>query len=168
MPENLYFILFFVSMYIMTRENIVKILKAQHVEIEKILHLIDNYLEENKDIDSVFVHEHLLKFGEILMEHVTIEDNEFYPDLIEKMKKAHEETGDIYNFIARMNAILDYVYGFLEKYNSPEKIMTEHRDSFRALYIRMMSRLEIRINVEELFVYNKWTKLKSLEEKNNR
>jgi hypothetical protein len=139
----------------MTEENIVKTLKKQHVEIEKILHEVDNYLESNKEIDPVYIHEHLLNFGKILMEHITLEDNEFYPDLLEKMKKAHENTEDIYDFIARMNVILDYVYGFLENYDSPEKIKAEHRDSFRALFIRMMSRLEIRINVEELFVYNK-------------
>ena len=139
----------------MTKENIVKTLKAQHIKIEDILHEVDNYLENNKELDPVYIHEHLLNFREILMEHIALEDNEFYPDLIKRMKKIHENTEDICDFTARMNVILEYVYGFLEKYDSPEKIKAEHRDSFRALYIRMMSRLEIRINVEELFVYNK-------------
>ncbi len=146
----------------MIKKNIIEVLKKQHIEIEKILQDIERELETSEKINADLIHQELEKFKKIVQEHISIEDNEFYPSLLQKMEELKEDTTEIKNFIERINIILENVYNFLNNYGTVEKIKESEINIFKASFIRMMSRIEIRINAEELFVYNKWTKIKSL------
>ena len=135
--------------------NIVDMLKRQHKELMRISDLI--LQSENPEVtDTRKVYAHLLDFKYLLKEHLELENNIFYPQLLEKIKDKnigrYHETKD---FVVQMKEIEELVNLFLEKYDNCEKIEHLEADFYRG-FEEITGVLALRISSEENGVYLLW------------
>lgn len=140
----------------MIEKNIIQMMKSQHRGIERFLENIDSDLKAHEYLSEEFLVDEIKKLRAILDQHIELEDNNFYPSLLNKMNEVGEDQTEVLNFIEKIDAILENTYDFLDNYNTAEKIHEAGKDKFRSDFIEVSTKLEIRINVEELSIYQKW------------
>ena len=140
------------------REILVNQLKEQHRKIESYLKEIDIELEKSdSDIEMIF--KSITNFQAVFSEHLELENNQFYKELLDALIKEDEDIHDIKDFINQMDFIVTRVHSFLDFYDSVEKIEKSEKLIFQTEFVKMRTDLEIRINVEELFVYKRMLSL---------
>lgn len=92
------------------------------------------------------------KFSKDLSAHLTLENNTFYADYLNKQKQAGQDISNTEKFIDEMNKIAATVNTFLEKYNTAEKIANSFNNFDKELE-SIINILNIRIETEETGVY---------------
>ncbi len=135
-------------------ENLIKILNMQHDQIHKEM---ENVQEEASKIEPNYdvLLTHMTKFKEKLLEHLELEDAEFYPRLEEMLRKEHEDPTEIIEFGKTMVAISAPVKEFLEKYDTRESIEAD-LDKFRRSLVDIMTKIFMRISSEDVFIHSQW------------
>ncbi|MFC1756761.1 hemerythrin domain-containing protein [Patescibacteria group bacterium] len=139
--------------------NLVTMLIGQHnilkKELTTVSSLLSGGLEESTftEIDKMFK-----KFTEDLLEHLVLENDTFYPDLLKKMKEVGQDTNDTEKFIEEMIGIGKVVEGFLGKYGSSESIKSQINDLKKELP-DIIGALVLRIESEEAGVFEFWKTL---------
>ncbi len=136
------------------QENLVAILKEQHAVLKK--EMINLKKEAEKETpDIMTIAGFLNNFKNSLLEHLALEDNVFYPQLIDKFKKQNLNTDSIAVFIEEMKVIGKKVWVFLDEYKNTDNIKNNLPDFKSSLY-HIISTLLIRIESEEERVYLYW------------
>ncbi len=134
--------------------NIVDILIAQHNQLRKDMSSLKKESEsKSPDIDSII--RVIEEFQSHLREHINLENNIFYPQLLEKMRKNNMDLTSIQVFIDEMKAIGGKVGVFIAKYAQAEAIQKDF-PGFRMELNDMISNLILRIDAEEEGVYLYW------------
>ena len=135
-------------------QNLVTIMIAQHRILQKDLSAVSVLADDGKEkCDAIDV---LLKqFRSNLANHLELENNTFYKELLQKMKAKNQDTTKTEQFIAEMNIIAKEVINFLDKYNGCENIKM-NIDVFKPELTEIISVLNLRIESEESGVYAYW------------
>ncbi len=137
-------------------EKIVKTLVSQHNELRVLLRQIEEDALRSKDGDSlVEAHGTFLKK---LEEHLLLEDECFYPKILEGMKQKNvssEQIDKTKMFIKKMKDIEVEVIRFFDAYKTSEAIR-ESKDSYLRELKDIMATLIMRIEAEEDGVYIMW------------
>jgi regulator of sigma D len=132
-------------------QELIATLKTQHRTLQTDLSLaLEDSKSENtgKDISL-----QLIKFKTDLLEHLKLENGEFYPDYLDKKVKRGEDIVSTKEFIKQMEDIGKIVMVFLDKYHAPEVINTGIMD-FRKELIDIIKTLNTRIETEEEGVFD--------------
>ncbi|MFC1721004.1 hemerythrin domain-containing protein [Patescibacteria group bacterium] len=135
-------------------ENLIETLNKQHNKIkEEMLHLEREASKVGPDYDVLLAH--MKEFGDVLLEHLALEDAEFYPALEKKLLAEHEDPTEIIEFGKKMVALSIPVEEFLEKYSTRESI-AEDLYRFRRDLVDIMTQIFMRISSENVFVHSQW------------
>lgn len=135
-------------------KNIVNILIGQHNELRRETARIKT--ESQKDApDFSAILAGLEEFGAALTAHLNLENNIFYPKLLQKLESRGFNTADTRKFIDEMKDIEKQIRDFLGKYDSIVKI-ENFFGAFKPDLNEMIAVLFIRIYSEENGVYLVW------------
>ena len=107
------------------------------------------------DYEAKEIHLLLEKFAEDLTQHLHLENDIFYVELLKKMKERGQNTEKTELFITSMKDIEKEVFAFLNTYNDSDKI-THFFDGFRHDLPLIIETLSLRIETEEAGVYSYW------------
>lgn len=135
-------------------EDILSTLIQQHQQLIGILTGVKSKIHNGK-ADSLDISVRLETFKKVLAKHLALENNNFYPELINKMKMRNMEVGDTELFIGQMKVLEREVLDFLSKYNEPKKIDAQ-LDKFSPEFDFIVSSLMMRITSEEDGIYLYW------------
>ena len=138
----------------MVIENLVSVMIKQHRELQKDLATAKS-LSVATEMDTKEIFFQLELFKHNLIEHLKLENGTFYSDLIRKMKEKGVDTTKTELFINEMNVIAQAVTGFLDNYDSEEKIRHAPEVFINDLE-GIIRALNIRIESEEAGVYSYW------------
>jgi len=134
--------------------DIVAIMISQHrdlqEDLDKIKDLVKAGIKSSKAIDSG-----LKGFAKDLTEHLDLENNVFYVQLIKKMEEDKQDTKKTKEFIADMKRIEVVINKFLKKYGDTKSI----EKNFETLTLDLKSTIKIlnmRIKCEEEGLYAYW------------
>lgn len=135
-------------------QNIIPTLISQHRTLQKGLGAVANALKEArpdlKEIDRL-----LKQFTVDLTEHLKLENEVFYVQLLAKMKEKGQDTTKTEQFVAEMKDIEKAVLTFLDKYKDTDSI-SKQLDQFRSESISVTETLVLRVESEESGVYAYW------------
>lgn len=135
-------------------EHIIEKLTAQHRTLEQDLVGLSR-LSEDAVGNRAALREQLTKFTSDLSEHVELENNIFYPALVQKMKQRGFDVCKTEEFIFKMDEIVVAASAFCAGYGS-EYFSDEVIDSFRQDLSRIEGMLNLQIETEESGVYGYW------------
>ena len=135
-------------------DNIIVKLIVQHRTLQSDLGIVADEIEKPK-ISASLINESLRKFSADLEEHLKLENDYFYVELIKQMKASGQNTVNTEAFIAEMGTIGVAVKTFLGKYSSASSI-DEGIDEFIDEFASIVETLNMRIEVEETGVYLYW------------
>lgn len=141
-------------MLIIMDTNLVDILIKQHNELRREIAVIKEESQKDAPVFSALF-AGLEQFNKSLLGHLSLEDNVFYPKLLEKLESQGLNTGDTRKFIEEMKEIEKQIRGFLGKYGSSGQI-EKNLSSFKPDLNEMAVVLLIRIYSEENGVYLYW------------
>lgn len=129
----------------------IEIMVNQH---RKLKNDLDNVLalSEKVDVDFNEIENILNKFSFDLQEHLHLENDIFYPALLENMREQGADTLKTENFINQMKEIGTILFVFLEKYKDSINIKN-HLIDFKRESVDIISELNLRIESEESGVY---------------
>jgi len=135
--------------------NIVEQLTSQHRNLQKDLGKTwDLSKEENPNMTEIDVS--LRQFTTDLQDHLHLENDIFYSELLKRMKNKGVDTVKTEDFIAQMSKIGVVVMGFLTKFKDTESIKSQFNDLKNELG-DIISALNLRIESEESGVYGYWS-----------
>jgi len=118
--------------------------------------LVEDLTSVKKSLDNVEQIVTLLKqFSVDLTEHLKLEDDTFYPELLKGMKEKGTDTTKTEQFIDEMKEIGKSVGVFLDKYLVLENVKN-NEDVFVKDLDSLISTLALRIESEEAGVYSYW------------
>ena len=101
------------------------------------------------------VEDDLLALKKLLTDHLSQEDDCFYPMFTKTMKKEEQEVYQLQAFIDQMEIISEDVIGFFEKYASSNLIFKE-KQQFKLDLAEIQKTLKDRMEEEENTVYVYW------------
>ena len=138
-----------------SEKNIVATMIKQHrllqQDLEKTIEVADSAQKDGAHMIYVL----LQKFKTDLNEHLELENNFFYKQLVGKMEKKNVDTTKIKEFISDMDDIGKAVYAFLDKYDD-ESVIGNNIKEFRKDVSEITQVLLVRIETEEAGVYLYW------------
>lgn len=135
-------------------DNIIEILLSQHkILIKKMADLKEE--AEKPQFSSDVLNRLLADFKNILIEHINLENNVFYPELFKQMKNRGMDIVNAMEFVNKMKVIGNKVYKFLEKYAEASAI-ANNSANFKIDLNDIISILLIRIESEEDGIYLYW------------
>lgn len=137
------------------QKDIVATLISQHRELQSVISQIKVLIDEKKEGFSKTVLEKLKTFELKLKEHLELENNVFYVELLSKLKAKGVDISGIDKFILEMKDIEREVYYFLSKYYE-KKSINEDLAEFKLDFNRIVEYLNLRIESEESGVYMYW------------
>ena len=129
-------------------QELITKLKNQHSNLQKDLSLIVADLKSGMGEKDDTVVLKLTKFKNDLIEHLKIENKEFYPDYLDKKIKRGEEITSAKEFIKQMDTIEKVVIEFLDKYATPESI-SANTSNFSSELSVIINALNARVETEE-------------------
>jgi regulator of sigma D len=132
-------------------ENIIQTMIDQHRVLQQNLGKAKDLASQNKPDLSGIITE-LEEFKKNLLEHLKLENGEFYPELLKKMEAKNMDVSKTKEFIAEMDEIGKVVMAFLEKYSKPE-IIEGSADKFKEDLKGIISALNLRVESEESGVF---------------
>ena len=103
-------------------ENLVTTMIQQHRGLQADVGAIVALYNGNDDVKAEAIFDGVNKFKTDLVEHLKLENESFYVELLEKMKQAKQDTAKTETFIAEMKDIEKVVYAFLEKFSTADSI----------------------------------------------
>jgi hypothetical protein len=135
----------------MEKKELVSVLREQHKNLsKKITECLHEAVKDNPDYETVF--SVLRKFNEDLGEHLNLENNVFYPELLRYLSSKGMPTSGMEKFIKMMMEIQADVVFFADKYDSSNKI-EESRNGFTSGLKKMIASLSVRMETEEDCAY---------------
>jgi|GEM_PF-532985 len=134
-------------------QELVSTLKAQHRTLQVDLNQIYDITQSELHNKGELIVGHLVQFNKDLANHLNVENNEFYPDYLEKKVKRGEDISSTKAFINQMADIGTEVIQFLEKYHTKESIDSS-LSTFGKELSMIISTLNTRIETEEEGVFN--------------
>ena len=134
----------------MEKTVMIEMMKKQHDNLQEDLLVVQK--EINLTDFNIKIAESLAKFKSDLLGHLAIEDNQFYPSYLERLKKQGEDTSKTELFISEMNHIKDAVTAFLAKYETSDNVRT-NISQFPLELEQIIRTLNLRIESEEEGVY---------------
>lgn len=133
----------------MSDQELILLLKSQHLNLQKdlaaILECIGS-VDKNKNNSIVL---HLDKFKIDLLNHLKLEDKEFYPSYFKKSQYNKEYAQKL---ILEMSQIAEVVINFLKKYESSVEVIN-NQNNFKIELLEIINALNIRIETEEEGIY---------------
>ncbi|MBT4349353.1 hemerythrin domain-containing protein [bacterium] len=136
-------------------ENLVTTMIQQHRGLQADVEIILSLYNGNDHVKAEQILASLNKFKEDLVEHLKLENEIFYVELLDKMKKAKQDTTKTELFIAEMKDIEKVVYAFLEKFSTTDSINNNFLE-FKSEFNGIKDALVLRIEAEESGVYSYW------------
>ncbi len=133
------------------REKLLAELLAQHNGLRKDLADIA-FLAANAKNNSSAIFDSLSKFQGDIKNHLNLEDNTFYPAVLEFFAEKGLSPKNIQEFIDSMKAIAVIVIGFFEKYSGKEKIEAS-AEKFAGDFEIVKGKINLRMSSEEDGVY---------------
>lgn len=133
------------------REKLLAELLGQHNGLRKDLADIV-LLATNVKSNSSAISDSLSKFQEDIKNHLDLEDNTFYPAVLDFFAEKGLNPKNIQEFIDSMKAIAVVVIGFFEKYSDKERIEVS-ADKFAGDFEIIKEKIEMRMSSEEEGVY---------------
>jgi len=136
------------------KKTLVSEMISQHRNLQKEVESVGKLLEV-KSIDSGEIVKGLAQFRIDLMEHLGLENEYFYVELLKNMKDKGQDTSKTEQFIAEMVDIGKVVVTFLDKYNKADSIQNDVSE-FGEEFKRIAETLTLRVESEEAGVYSYW------------
>jgi len=136
-------------------KNLITSLVAQHKKLQEDLAEVMSLCQNEKEVSGEKVLTGLNLFKVDLLEHLELENNTFYVQLLASMKKAGQDTEKTEKFISEMDQIGKDVIGFLDSFSNPQSIEKDPV-SFKETLKTITSVLNIHIESEEAGVYSYW------------
>ena len=136
------------------KESIITTLIKQHRGLQKDLGGVAEILKSEK-IDSKEIVKGFKKFEKDLFEHLELENDVFYVNLLRDMKKKDQSTEKTEQFIEEMKDIEKVVVAFLEKYKK-EADVSDNLKEFKKEFAGIVETLNLRVEAEEAGVYGYW------------
>jgi len=133
-------------------QELITTLKAQHRGLQSDLTNVLGELKSETVLNASAVISKLAKFKEDLIEHLKLENGEFYPDYLHKKEIKGENIAQTKEFIGVMENIGKVVIAFLDKYDNIEAIESS-RLVFDNEFNNIIRTLNTRIETEEEGVY---------------
>lgn len=112
-------------------------------------------LSKNENVDILKISVDLKQFFVDLQEHLHLENEIFYPELLKKMESKGLDTSKTKDFINQMKNIGIVVITFLDKYRDVSSI-ENHMNDFKKEISDIVGVLNLRIQSEETGVYGYW------------
>lgn len=135
-------------------KNIISILIKQHEILEKEINsAVKMSSSENFKPNQLL--ERLKIFRDDLNEHMKLENNYFYVELLKKMKSRNLNTANTEKFIAEMDVLAKAIYSFLDKFRTIEKIQ-KNLTKLKKEIMEIRDDLILRIETEEAGVFSYW------------
>ena len=134
-------------------QELISILKAQHRNLQNDLKLVSDELKSEATLDSSSVVKKLSKFKIDILEHIKLENGEFYPDYLAKKEAKGENTAKAKEFIKVMEDIGKVIMTFLDKYSRVETIKGSRLVLTEELH-NIIGTLNTRIETEEEGVFD--------------
>lgn len=133
-------------------KNVLDNILEQHKSLKAVLVSIEKLLDTNKN--SSVILGLLEKFFSELKAHLKLENDVFYPELLEKMAKKGLDTMETKKFIAEMREIEGELSVFWSKNNQAEDIENDFED-FKKDFLSVKEAVFLRIDSEEdgVFIY---------------
>ncbi len=129
-------------------------LKRQHIELKGILSGIKTKIH-SPQADGREIIARLSKFKSALARHLKLENETFYPAVLEKIKNRGLDTAETEKFIGEMKKLEKEVLDFIGTYKNPERIEKDG-GVFVGEFDFIVSSLAIRISAEEDGVFLYW------------
>ena len=136
-------------------ESIVSILKQQHAELFSNLNNISSALGVSSNVDMDKIFKILDMFKTNLIEHLKLENEVFYVQLLEKMRQKELDTRKTEEFIAEMKNIEREVLVFFEEYKDIDSARND-LGAFKNKFEELKEALRLRIESEEMGVFSYW------------
>lgn len=136
------------------KKNIVSTMISQHRTLQKEVGAVSAILDSG-EINTKKISDGLEQFKKDLVEHLELENNVFYAELLTEMKKKGQDTSKTEQFIAEMKDIEKVVIAFLEKYKDAQSI-SNSIEEFKKEFSGIGETLTLRIESEEAGVYSYW------------
>ena len=102
--------------------------------------------------NSSAIFDSISKFKIDLKTHLDLEDNIFYPEILEFFAEKGLNSSNVQEFINSMKAIAVIVLGFFEKYSDKDKIEVS-AEKFGSDFQLIKEKIEMRMSAEEDGVY---------------
>lgn len=135
-------------------KNIVLRLVGQHRTLQSDLGIVAKELAKTQ-ISATVISKALKTFTSDLGEHLRLENDYFYVELLKKMEAKGDDTENTKKFINEMAVIGEAVKAFLNKYKEEAEIETGIGE-FGSDFGSIVETLNIRIEAEESGVYMYW------------
>ena len=133
-------------------QELISTLKIQHRALQADLSIVQDELTKGLSVKTDTVILALTKFRNDLIEHLKLENNEFYPDYLDKKAKRGEDVSSTRDFIKQMEDIGKTVMLFLDTYDNSAAVNTNLTVFSKALN-GVISVLNTRIETEEEGVF---------------
>lgn len=132
----------------MSDQELILLLKSQHLNLQKDLaNVLEGInLDDKKNLTVLY----LDKFKTDLLNHLKLEDEEFYPAYFKKSQHNKEYAQKL---VLQMSQIVEVVMKFLKKYESLVEI-TNNKNNFKSELLEIINTLNIRIETEEDGIYD--------------
>lgn len=137
-----------------TNGDIKEILLGQHKILKKEMAMLKEEAEK-EFLSFEIIFNYLQNFKYELTNHLHLENDVFYPQLLEKLKNQGMDIVDTIKFIDKMKEIEKNVLNFTAKYAVVEDIKNKTND-FKPDLNGIISTLLIRLESEEDGVYMYW------------
>ena len=138
----------------MDKKNIISTMIEQHRTLQKEVGAVIELLQGEK-IEAEKIAQGLEQFKKDLVEHLELENETFYPELLKEMKVKGQDTTKTEQFVAEMKDIEKVVVAFLEKYKNSMSV-EEKINEFKEELPKIGDTLVLRIESEEAGVYSYW------------
>jgi len=132
----------------MNPQDLIATLKSQHKLLQSDLASTLEEASNQNWINSEKISELLTKFKTDLLEHLKLEDEEFYPNYLSKKNNLKADITSEDAFYKQMDDIAKAVTSFLDKYSTPEIIRNSSTD-FKQELSGIIQTLNLRIETEE-------------------
>lgn len=135
----------------MDNKRLMQTLRAQHQELREILATISKEIGK-KITNSRMCRDDLKLFRTKLTEHLTLEDNIFYPEVFKILEEQGRDIQKTKEFVNEMKIIGGKVFGVLDTYSSEVEIEKDF-STFTKKVQEMIEQILLRISTEEDGVY---------------
>lgn len=136
----------------MEPKELIEFLKSQHKDLQEDLGLaLEKTSHGGEQGERIIVD--LTSFKSMLLGHIEIESEVFYPDYLKKQEFKGDKIEDTIKFIKEMDIIAEKVMAFLDKYKTPKSI-DKNIKTFSIDLSNIIATLNMRIESEEDGVFN--------------
>lgn len=134
-----------------TLDEIKKSLTEQHIAIQNDMEKISEMINSGGKINTDAVYDLLVKLNKDLNEHLQLENQQFYPEII-KQNINDEKIEKLKEFFRNMTIMEKVIDRFLKKYSVGEKIRASLPE-FKKEFKEIKDVLGLRIDLEETKIF---------------